>query len=175
MIHKKTYINNQIRAREVRVIDEKGSQVGIILIEEALKMSREKGLDLIQITDKVIPPICKIMDHGKFLYDQKKKDKSAKSKKEEIKGIRLSFNISDHDLEIRANAAKKFLEKGNKIKAEMRLKGRQKGLKDFAKEKTRKFIKILENIIPIKIDRDIKIEPRGITVVISHDNKKNES
>lgn len=165
-INKKIPINYQIRAREVRVIKE-DSQLGIMNLEEAIKIAKENNLDLVQITDKVIPPVCKITDYGKYLYSQKKKEKAVKSKTEEIKGIRLSFGISDHDLSVKANVAKKFLEKGDKIKAEMILKGRQKGLTDFAKEKTKKFIEILEKLIPIKIEREIKIEPRGITVIIS--------
>ena len=164
--NKKIPINYQIRAREVRVVKE-DSQLGIMNLEEAIKIAKENNLDLVQITDKVIPPVCKITDYGKYLYSQKKKEKAVKSKTEEIKGIRLSFGISDHDLSVKANVAKKFLEKGDKIKAEMILKGRQKGLTDFAKEKTKKFIEILEKLIPIKIEREIKIEPRGITVIIS--------
>ncbi|MDD4467510.1 MAG: translation initiation factor IF-3 [Candidatus Pacebacteria bacterium] len=171
----KTPINHQIRAKEVRVIKEDGTQLGVMALGEAIKIARESNLDLIQVTDKVLPPVCKITDYGKYLYEQKKKEKSAKAKTSEIKGIRLSFGISDHDLRIRANAAKKFLEKGDKIRIEMRLKGRQKGLTDFAKEKAGKFIEILKELTPIKIEREIKIEPRGITSVISSEPKKNEA
>ena len=88
------FINNQIRAREIRVIDEDGTQLGIMSVEEALQKAREKNLDLIQITNKVIPPVCKITEQGKYLYDKKKKEKTSKIKTGEIKGIRLRFNIS---------------------------------------------------------------------------------
>ena len=132
----------------------------------------ERGLELIQITEKVEPPICKIMDYGKYVYQQKKKDKSQKHKGGEIKGIRLSLGISDHDIETKANQSHKFLEKGDKIRVELRLRGREKALQGFAKEKFKKFIDILSKLTQIKIERDIKKEPRGLTMVISRETIK---
>ncbi len=172
---KKTLINHQIRAKEVRVIKE-SEQLGVMTLQEAIKKASEEGLDLIQVTDKAEIPVCKITNYGKYLYDQKKKEKSVKSKSKvsDIKGIRLSFGISDHDIETKAKLGKSFIEKGDKVRIEMKLKGRQKGLTEFAKEKTRKFISVLSELIPIKIERDIKIEPRGITVVVSQKPKENE-
>ena len=169
------FINNQIRAKEVRVINEDGTQLGIMPLGEALQKAREKNLDLIQITSKVIPPVCKITEQGKYLYDKKKKEKTSKIKTGEIKGIRLRFNISDHDLETRANAAKKFLEKDNKVRIEMKLFGREKALKEFAINKVKKFIEILEKLTPVQVEREIKVEPRGITTIISRDLKKDEN
>ena len=150
------------------MIDEEGKNLGIFSLEEALKIAKERNLDLIQITNKADPPICKIFDYGKFLYQMKKKEKEKKKEKGgEIKGIRLGFNISEHDMETRANQAKEFLEKGNKIQVEMILRGRERELTNFAKEKIKRFLEILENKIPIKIEQELKRVPRGFIMIIS--------
>jgi len=165
---KRTLINNQIRAEKVRLIDERGKQIGIFNLQEALNKAREKGLDLVLITEKADPPVCKLIDYGKYLYQEKKKEKKQKQKKAgEIKNIRLGFNISSHDLETRAKAAEKFLKKGYKIRIELILRGRQKSLADHAKEKIHQFLEILQNIIKIKVERELKKEPRGLTMIIS--------
>ncbi len=164
---KRTYINYAIRAKEVRVVNEAGQQLGIMPTGKAINLAKEQGLDLIQITEKVDPPVCRIGDYGKFLYQLKKKEKAGKQKTGEMKGIRLSFKISEHDMEIRAKQATKFLEKGNKVMVEMRLRGRERALQEFAKEKIEKFLEVLGNLIPIKIEREIKKQPRGLTVIIS--------
>ena len=167
-MEKKFLINNQIKASKVRVIDESGKNLGIFSLEEALKIAKEHNLDLIQITDKAEPPVCKISDYGKFLYQMKKREKGKKKERGgEIKGIRLGFNISEHDMETRANQAKEFLEEGNKIQIEMILRGREKALTDFAKEKIKRFLEILENKIPIKVEQDLKRVPRGFIMIIS--------
>jgi translation initiation factor IF-3 len=165
---KRPSVNNQIRTREVRLIDETGKQTGVIPLQEALRMAEERNLDLIQVTEKAEPPVCKIMDYGKYLYWLQKKEKAAKgSRSSELKGIRLGFNISLHDLETRARQAEKFLKKGDKIRVEMVLRGREKALGDFAKGKINQFLEILEKVIPIKIERELKREPRGFTMIIS--------
>lgn len=135
---------------------------------KALQLSRERGLDLMQVTEKVDPPVCKIIDYGKYLYrEEKKKRQTKKQTKGGLKGIRLSFNISVHDLEIRAKSAEKFLKKGNKVRIEMRLKGREKALQSFAREKMNKFLEMLKNLLEIKVERDLKKEVRGLTIIIS--------
>jgi len=136
---KKPLVNNQIRAQQVRLIDETKKQVGIVSLVEALRLAREHNLDLIQVTEKVEPPVCKIMEYGKYLYWLQKKEKGIK-KSSEIKGIRLSFKISWHDLETRASQAEKFLKKGNRIKLEMILRGREKGFSEFAKGKINQYM-----------------------------------
>jgi len=161
-------VNNQIRDREIRVIDETGKQLGVMDLEKALQIARERNLDLIQVTEKVTPAVCKIMDYGKYLYSLQKKEKAAKMKRAgEIKGIRLGFNISLHDLETRARQAEKFLKRGNKVKVEMVLRGREKALQEFAKGKINQFLEILEKLIPIKTERELKRESRGFTMIIS--------
>ena len=165
---RKPLINNQIRALKVRTIDETGKQLGILNLAEALRLSRERNLDLIQVTEKVEPPVCKIMDLGKYLYSLEKKEKASRLKMVgKIKGIRLGFNISLHDLGIRARQAEKFLRKGNKIRVEMILRGREKSHGELAKEKINQFLEILEKLIPIKIERELKREPRGFTIIIA--------
>lgn len=149
------------------MIDETGKQVGVVALEKALQMTEERNLDLIQVTEKVEPPVCKIMDYGKYLYQQKKKEKGVKVRGGEIKGIRLSFGISQHDLEVRARQAEKFLRGGDKIRIEMRLRGREKALGDFAREKVNKFLEVLRGLTPYKIERELKREPRGFTMIIS--------
>lgn len=139
-----------------------------MFLEKALQIARERSLDLIQVTEKVDPPVCKLMDYGKYLYHLKKKERSAKHHKAgELKGIRLGFNISDHDLETKANLAEKFLKKENRVRIELRLRGREKALRKFAEEKINKFLKTLEKSVPIKIERELKKQPRGLTMIIS--------
>jgi translation initiation factor IF-3 len=166
-LRKRIFINNRIKARKVRVIDNEGNQLGIFDLNQALEKAHQKGLDLIQITDKVEPPICKITDYGKFLYALKKKEKQHKQKTSELKNIRLSFNISTHDMETRAKSAEKFLRKGHKVRIEMRLKGREKALLSFAKDKLNNFLGSLKEQIPIKVEKEIKRETRGLTTIIA--------
>ena len=164
----KTLINQQIRAREVRVVDEQGVQLGVVPTREALRMAEERNLDLIQVTEKVDPPVCKIGDYGKYLYSLKKKDKNSKVKTGELKSIRLSFNISDNDLKTRANNAIKFLKNKEKVKIDLRLRGREKGLENVGKEKINKLIEIIQSQeIEIKIEKELKKEPKGLSMIIS--------
>lgn len=130
-------------------------------------MAKEKGLDLIQVTEKVEPPVCKIMDYGKYIYQQKKKEKTIKHKGGELKGIRLKFAISEHDMETKAKQAEKFLKKGDKIKIEMKLRGREMALQQFAKDKVTKYLEILNGLIPIKQEGELKKQPRGLTMIVS--------
>ena len=168
---KKPLINNWIRASSVRLIDDTGKQVGVVPLQDALQMARERNLDLIQITEKVEPPVCKILDYGKYLYRLRKKEKKVQ-KSTEIKGIRLRFNISSHDLETRARQAEKFLKKGDLVKVEMLLRGRERRLSGFAREKIDQFIKVLDEIIPIKIERELKRGGRGLIMIISREKEQ---
>lgn len=135
-------------------------------------MSSERGLDLIQVTDKVSPPICKIAEHGKYLYQLKKKEKKqARQKGGEIKGIRLKFNTSLHDIETKANQAHKFLKQGCKVKVELFLRGRERALRQHADEQVKKFIEILEAQIPIDTELPPKKLPNIITFIIKRGQK----
>ena len=165
---KKPLVNNRIRAQQVRVIDETKKQLGIMPLLKALEIAKERSLDLIQVTEKVEPPVCKLGDYGKYLYLEEKKERSVrKNKGGELKGIRLTYNISLHDMETKAKLAEKFLKKGDRIKIELPLRGRQKALGNFAKEKMNKFLETLGSHISIKIEKELKREPRGFTMIVS--------
>jgi len=164
----KVLINNYIRAKEVRVISETGEQLGIMGIFEAIDLAKSKGLDLIQVTEKVEPPVCRIANYGKFLYSLQKKEKKIKQPKGgELKEIRLTFNISPHDMETRAKQSEKFLKNGNKVKVSMVLRGREKAMGDFAKNKVQSFLEKINSLVPIKVERELKREPKGFTMIVS--------
>jgi translation initiation factor IF-3 len=137
-------MNEDIKDKEVRLIDDEGEQLGVVSLSEALRLAGEKKLDLVKIAAQATPPVCKIMDYGKHKYEQQKRDKDARKKQKtaELKEVRLSLNIERHDLETKSAMAKKFLEKGDKVKVSLRFRGRelghsQMGLKvfeEFAKE-----------------------------------------
>ena len=120
-------VNKEIRAPKVRVINELGEQLGILDIQEALDSAREQGLDLIEIVATATPPVCKIMDFGKFRYDQTKREKESKKSQHQVKvkELKISPNITDHDLEIKIRHAREFLEKGNKVKITCMFRGRE--------------------------------------------------
>jgi translation initiation factor IF-3 len=164
----KVLINNFIRAKEVRVISETGEQLGIMNIFLAIDLAKSKGLDLIQVTEKIDPPVCRIANYGKYLYSQQKKEKKmTKPRGGELKEIRLTFNISPHDMETRATQAKKFLDEGDKVKINMSLRGREKAMGQFATDKVKLFLEKLNLLIPIKTERELKREPRGFTMIVS--------
>lgn len=159
-------INNQIRASEVRLIGENGEQLGVVRIEEALRLAREKGLDLVEVAAKAAPPVCRIVDMGKFQYQREKQaKKTTKAHRVEIKGIRLSFNIAKHDLEMKAAQAQKFMEKGDRVRIEIVLRGREKAFGNLAKQKLEEFITYMQ--VPVVIDQSIKQQPRGFFMILS--------
>ena len=161
-----TRINNFIKAATVRVIDEKGGQLGVMPLGEALKLSYERGLDLVEITDKAVPPVVKIIDFGKFQYQKEKKAREmTKTHKVEVKNIRLSFNIAQHDIEMKAAQAQKFLEKGDRARIEIVMRGREKAFANLAKEKLADFKNYVK--IPINIDHPITRDMRGFYMLIS--------
>ena len=120
-------INGKIRDKEIRLIGENGEQLGIMSAYEAQKIADEAGLDLVKIAPMAVPPVCKIIDYGKYKYEQVRKEKEARKKQKivEIKEIRMSPNIDTNDLNTKISAARKFLEKGNKVKVSIRFRGRE--------------------------------------------------
>ena len=162
-------INNFIRAKEVRVISETGEQLGVMNIFSAIELAKSKGLDLIQVTEKVVPPVCKIADYGKYLYSLQKKEKKIKAgtKETKLKEIQIGFNISPHDIEVKAGQAEKFLKEGNKVKVSMMLKGREKAMGELAKNKVIFFLETTDKLIPVKVERELKREIKGFTAIIS--------
>ena len=119
--------NERIRAREVRVIDDQGEQLGIMQPFEALKVARERGLDLVEVSPNAVPPVCRIQDYGKFLYEKDKSDRAARKKQKVIvvKEVKFSVTVDEHDYQTKKNQAVRFLNEGDKVKASLRFKGRQ--------------------------------------------------
>src|ERR1700747_375249 len=126
-------INERIRAREVRVIDEAGNQLGILPPFEALKMARERLLDLVEISPNAVPPVCKIQDYGKYLYEKDKSERAARKKQKVIviKEVKFSVTVDEHDYQTKKNQAVRFLGEGDKVKASLRFKGRQMAHRDL--------------------------------------------
>ncbi len=155
-------INNSIKIQSARIIDENGENLGVMPIAKAQEIANYKNLDLVEINPNSNPPICKIINFGKFLYQQQKKIK--KTKKSKLKTIKIGFTTSSHDLSIKAKKATEFLNKNNPVKIELILKGRQKGLKELAKQKIEEILKLIE--VDYKIESPFKTMPHGITLII---------
>ncbi|MGC2162626.1 MAG: translation initiation factor IF-3 [Silvibacterium sp.] len=126
-------INERIRAREVRVIDDAGEQLGILAPFEALKIARERGLDLVEVSPNAVPPVCRIQDYGKFLYEKDKSERAARKKQKIIvvKEVKFSVTVDEHDYQTKKNQAVRFLSEGDKVKASLRFKGRQMAHRDL--------------------------------------------
>jgi translation initiation factor IF-3 len=128
--------NQQIRVPEVLLIDDRGKKIGVVPIEKAQSLAWEREVDLVEVSPEASPPVCKLIDFGKYKYKKEKAERKqkAKQKKVEIKGIRLTLKIGKHDLEVRQKRAEKFFKQGHKVKVEMLLRGREKAHSDLAKE-----------------------------------------
>lgn len=139
-------VGTRIRAREVRLVDPEGEMLGVVSIEEALEKAQAAGLELVEISPKAKPPVCKIIDYGKFLYEEKKKEKIQKkaSKGHEMKGIRLSFRIGPGDLERQRKHAEEFLSTGHPVRIQLIMRGREKAHKNLAFDKLKEFVASLE-------------------------------
>ena len=163
-------INGQIRDKEVRLIANDGEQLGVMSAREAQKLADEAELDLIKISPKAKPPVCKIMDYGKFRYEQQKREKEAKKKQHivEVKEIRLSPNVEINDLKTKANNARKFIEKGDKVKVTLRFRGRELAHVNASKYILDDFAKALEDVATI--DKKPKFEGRSMTMFLAPKN-----
>lgn len=141
-------INEQIRAREVQVIDDSGEKKGIMSLNEALDLAYDKKLDLVLVAPNGEPPVCKIMNYGKYKFEQSKKEKEAKKKQKtfELKEIRITPNIEQHDFEFKVKNARKFLEDGNKVKITVRFRGRELNYVKLGESNLDKFIEALSDI-----------------------------
>ena len=148
----------------MRVIDEKGKNLGVMKIEEALKMAFERHLDLIEIAPKANPPVVRIDDYGRFLYWQRKKEKEKKKTQKEMKCLRIGFKESEHDLNFKAKKISEFLEKGHPIRIDLMLRGREKMFFEQAKEKLKKFLEKIET--DYRIIQEPKKVPRGLSTVL---------
>ena len=160
-------INEQIRDREVRLIGEEGEQLGVMSSRESQKLADEAGLDLVKIAPTAKPPVCKIVDYGKYRYEQARKEKEARKKQKtiEIKEIRLSPNIDTNDLNTKINAAKKFLTKGDKVKVTLRFRGREMAHMNASKHILDDFAEALTEIAVV--EKPAKVEGRSMTMVLA--------
>ena len=160
-------INEQIRDKEVRLIGEDGEQLGIVSVKEALRLAEEAGLDLVKIAPTAKPPVCKIVDYGKFKYEQLRKEKEAKKKQKvvEIKEIRLSPNIDTNDLNTKMNAARKFITKGDRVKVTLRVRGREMAHMSSSKHILDDFAENLSDVAVVEKAR--KVEGRSIKMFLT--------
>ncbi len=160
-------INEQIRDKEVRVIGPDGEQIGVMSSKEAYFKAKDAGLDLVKISPNAKPPVCKIVDYGKYRYEQARRAKEAKKKQRivETKEIRLSPNIDTNDLNTKVNQARKFLSKGNKLKVSLRFRGREMAHKDVGKEILDSFYEQLNEVAVI--DKPAKMEGRSMVMFLS--------
>ena len=165
-------INEQIRDREVRLISEEGEQLGIMSAKDAMKLAREAGLDLVKISPNAKPPVCKIIDYGKFRYEQARREKEAKKKQRtiEVKEVRLSPNIDTNDLNTKTNSARKFLEKGDKVKITLRFRGREMAHMAASKHILDDFAEKLSDIAIV--EKPAKLEGKSMSIVLAKNPNK---
>ena len=160
-------INEQIRDREVRLIGEHGEQLGIMSAKDAMKLAREAELDLVKVAPAAKPPVCKIIDYGKYRYEMARKEKEARKKQKtiEVKEVRLSPNIDVNDLNTKIGAARKFLEKGNKVKVTLRFRGREMAHMHASKHILDDFAQSLQDIATV--DKPAKVEGRNMSMFLT--------
>jgi len=160
-------VNEEIRAREVRVVGPDGEQIGIIPLKEALKLAEEKELDLVNVAPNAKPPVCRIMDYGKFRYEQSKKEKEARKKQKVIntKEIRLSPTIEENDFQTKLRSAIKFIKAGDKVKVTVRFRGRQITHQDIGEKLLERIAQEMEEIAVV--ERKPKLEGRSMIMILA--------
>jgi translation initiation factor IF-3 len=170
---KRQRINNFIKAPEVNVIDQEGNKLGTMPLHEALKKAQEAGLDLVEVSATTKPPMVKILDYGKYMYQKEKREreqKTTKPKGQELKIVKIGLKTGEHDLNVRAEQIDKFFEKGYRVKVELRLRGRERGTGDMGKTKIQHLLDSL--IMPYTVEEPIKSSPSGFGVLIKPESKK---
>ena len=167
-----TQINSAIRDPEVRVIGSNGDQLGIMSSREANELADKEGLDLVKISPNAVPPVCRIMDYGKYLFDKTKREKEQRKNQKivELKEVQLSMTIEQHDIDIKAKNAVKFLNNGDKVKVSIRMSGRQQAYFERGIETENKFAESLEEIAVI--EKPAKVEGRNIIMILAPKNAK---
>lgn len=160
-------VDQQIRVPEVRLIDEDGTQVGVVPIAQALELARSKDLNLVEIASGAVPPVCKILDFGKYKYEEEKKERAAKKNQHtsELKELRLRPRTDDHDLQVRARAARKFLEEGHKVKLQVRFRGRENTHPEVARAQIQRIAQEVADIAVM--ERFPEIEGRGMYAILA--------
>lgn len=169
---KRLRINDQIRVSPIRLIDEEDNQIGVVETDDAKNRAREAELDLVEVSPTASPPVCKIMDYGKWKYAQAKKEQKAKAhaKKSELKGMRLRPNIDDHDLKFKTDKAREFLEDGDKVQFVMLFRGRQMAHQNLARDTMNGIVDLLEPVS--KVEQPPKMMGRRMTMLLTPDRKK---
>jgi translation initiation factor IF-3 len=170
-INNEAMINEQIRDREVRLIGENGEQLGIMSSREAFQKAQDAGLDLVKVAPMAKPPVCKIVDYGKYRYEQARREKEARKKQHivDIKEIRMSPNIDANDLNTKVGAARKFLTKGDKVKVTIRFRGREMAHMNASRPVLDNFAKQVEDIAVL--EKPAKIEGRNMSIVLGQKRK----
>ena len=165
-------LNGEITDKEVRVIGENGEQLGVMSALEANRLADEAGLDLVKISPNAVPPVCKIMNYGKFIFDKNKREKEARKNQKviELKEVQLSMTIEQHDIDIKAKNTIKFLQAGNKVKVVLRMRGRQQAYSAKGIEIVNGFCSQVEEFSTK--EKDPKVEGRNVVVVLSPKTKK---
>ena len=163
---KELLINDDIRAKEVRLLDENGDQMGIMSLSEAKNFAEEHGVDLVCIAPQATPPVCRAMDYGKYRYEQDKREKEQKKKQQvvEVKEVQLSCRIDKHDFETKAARALKFLKEGNKVRVSLRFKGREMAHQDLGRDMLEKFREACEEFSTV--DKKPALEGRQMTMFL---------
>ena len=163
-------INDEINAKEVKLIAENGEQLGVMSVDEAMKIAEERELDLVEVAPGAEPVVCKIMNYGKYKYEQARKEKEAKKKQKvaDVKEIRLSSTIDTHDFEFKAKNARKFLEDGDKVKATIKFKGRELNNTSFGMNVLNKFAEALSEVGVV--DKAPKLEGKSMILLINPKN-----
>lgn len=164
---KRLRVNRLIRAREVRVVTEEGEQLGVLDVADALREAEQRGLDLIEVAPQAEPPVCRIMDYGKFRYQQRKKERDSqkKSRQVEVKTIRVRPNTDDHDLEVKAKHAEKFLLKGHKVKFNVIFRGPELRHKEIGRDQLLHFVEMCKQIADM--DQSPRMEARNMTMILT--------
>lgn len=159
--------NEQIRDKEVRLVDENGEQLGVVSVEQAQKLADERNLDLVKIASQAKPPVCKIMDYGKYHFDLTKKEKEARKNQKviDIKEVRLSATIDRHDLEVKAKHAIRFLSSGDKVKVGIRFRGRQATHSEIGAEVMKEFFEMIQEYAVM--DKAPKLEGRNMSMFLN--------
>jgi translation initiation factor IF-3 len=165
-------INREIRASKVRVIAHDGSQLGILLLDEALRLAQEQEQDLIEIVPTADPPVCKIMDYGKFRYDQTKKEKESKKSQHQVKvkEVKVKPNIDDHDLEFKIKQARHFIESGDKVKLTCTYRGRELAHPEIGEAVVKRFCEALEDCTAV--EAPAKLLGKSLTTVLAPASRK---
>lgn len=162
-------MNEKIQSPEVRVIDDEGKPLGVLPTDQAIAIARSKELDLVEVSPKAEPPVCKILDYGQFKYQKEKeaRKQKAQSNEVEVKGIRLTFRIGAHDFDVRLAQAKKFLDRGDKVKVELPLRGREKANKEVADEVVNRFLENLKAQYNLRLEQPVTYQGGRISAIIT--------